>query len=92
MADLEDGATTEVKGSSGMYTLKNVGGVYSCSCPAWRNAGGALDKRTCKHLRAFRGEDAEKARLGSDALPARKPKPKPSAIGPRGRNCSRATA
>lgn len=49
------------------YELKNVGGVYSCSCPAWRNAGGAIDARTCKHLRAHRGDAAEAARLGVDA-------------------------
>jgi DNA ligase-1 len=65
MPDLGDGETTQVKGSgSSMYTLKNSGGVYSCSCPAWRNQSVAIEKRTCKHLRAYRGDDAEKARLG----------------------------
>ncbi len=33
------------------YVLKNTGGVYSCSCPAWRNQSVAIKKRTCKHLR-----------------------------------------
>jgi DNA ligase-1 len=46
------------------YTLKNVGGVYSCSCPAWRNQSLPIDRRTCKHLRQYRGEAAEAARLG----------------------------
>ncbi len=41
------------------YVLKNIGGVYSCSCPAWRNAGGAIDARSCKHLRKLRGDAAE---------------------------------
>jgi DNA ligase-1 len=50
--------------------LKNVGGVYSCSCPAWRNQSVGIERRTCKHLRKLRGDAAEEARIGS-ALPAR---------------------
>ncbi len=46
------------------YVLKNTGGVYSCSCPAWRNAGGAIDGRSCKHLRKLRGDAAEDHRVG----------------------------
>jgi DNA ligase-1 len=66
MADLADGETTEVQGSgSNRYTLKNVGGAYSCSCPAWRNAGGGIERRTCKHLKKLRGEAVELARVGS---------------------------
>lgn len=68
MPDLRDGEATEVRGSSGTYTLKNEGGVYSCTCPAWRHQNAAIEKRTCKHLRALRGDDAEKARLGSAEL------------------------
>jgi DNA ligase-1 len=38
MPDLRDGESVEMKGSgSRPYVLRNVGGVYSCSCPAWRN-------------------------------------------------------
>src|SRR5437762_2251031 len=38
MPDLRDGQSVEVRGSAAQpYRLKNVGGVYSCSCPAWRN-------------------------------------------------------
>ncbi|MDP2269564.1 MAG: DNA ligase [Archangium sp.] len=75
-AELADGEETQVKGSgSSIYTLKNSGGVYSCTCPAWRNQSLGLI-RTCKHLRAFRGDDAEIARLGSSAnLTGRPPKP-----------------
>ena len=50
------------------YVLKNTGGVYSCSCPAWRNQSIAIEKRTCKHLRRLRGDAAEEARTGG-ALP-----------------------
>lgn len=75
-ADLADGAETQVKGSgSAVYTLKNSGGVYSCTCPAWRNQSLGLI-RTCKHLRALRGDEAEIQRLGNSAnLTGRPPKP-----------------
>ena len=65
MPDLLDGQTADVWGSgSKPYQLKNVGGVFSCSCPAWRNQPLPIDQRTCKHLRQYRGEAAESARLG----------------------------
>jgi DNA ligase-1 len=71
MPDLRDGESVEMKGSgSRPYLLKNVGGVYSCSCPAWRNQSLGIERRTCKHLRKLRGDEAETARVGSD-LPAR---------------------
>src|SRR5258708_38836366 len=71
MPDLKDGETTEMKGSGAKpYVLKNVGGVYSCSCPAWRNQSTAIEKRTCKHLRKLRGDAAEETRIGG-ALPQR---------------------
>lgn len=70
MADLADGESTEVQGSgSSRYNLRNVGGVYSCSCPAWRNQSIRIEKRTCKHLKAFRGEAVELARIAG-AVPA----------------------
>lgn len=73
MADLADGESTEVEGSgSAVYTLKNTGGVYSCSCPAWRNQSIAIERRTCKHLRRLRGDGEERARTGGEALPAPK--------------------
>lgn len=69
MPDLEDGDSVEMQGSgSKPYVLKNTGGVYSCTCPAWRNQSIAIETRTCKHLRKLRGDSAEEARLGG-ALP-----------------------
>ena len=52
MADLLDGESVEMKGSgSKPYILKNVGGVYSCTCPAWRNQSLHPDKpHLTKHL------------------------------------------
>ena len=35
--------------------LKYIGGVYSCSCHAWRNQSLPIDNRTCKHLRVYLG-------------------------------------
>lgn len=66
MPDLLDGETLEMKGSGAKpYVLKNTGGVYSCSCPAWRNQSIPIETRTCKHLRKLRGDAAEQARIGS---------------------------
>ena len=75
MPDLADGESIEMQGSgSKPYVLKNVGGVYSCTCPAWRNQSLAIERRTCKHLRKLRGDAAEEARLGNPLAPApRKP-------------------
>jgi DNA ligase-1 len=71
MPDLLDGESIEVKGSGARpYVLKNVGGLYSCTCPAWRNQSSPIERRTCKHLRKLRGDAAEEARLGG-VLPQR---------------------
>ncbi|HEY3968909.1 MAG TPA: DNA ligase [Planctomycetaceae bacterium] len=72
MPDLADGESTQMQGSGKTpYVLKNTGGVYSCTCPAWRNQSVAIERRTCKHLRKLRGDMAETERVGS-ALPVRK--------------------
>ena len=74
MPDLNDGESAQVQGSARVpYILKNVGGVYSCTCPAWRNQSLPIERRTCKHLRAYRGERAEQERLG--AMTPLKPAP-----------------
>lgn len=66
MPDLADGESMEMKGSGAKpYVLKNVGGVYSCTCPAWRNQSIPIESRTCKHLRKLRGDAAETERVGS---------------------------
>ena len=65
LGPLADGESTEVAGSgANAYMLKRTGDSYFCSCPAWRNQH--ANPRTCKHLKALRGEDAELARLGGD--------------------------
>jgi DNA ligase-1 len=65
MPDLRDGESVEMQASASRpYVLKNVGGVYSCSCPAWRNQSLPIDRRTCKHLRRLRGDAAKEARIG----------------------------
>jgi DNA ligase-1 len=71
MSDLRDGESVEMQGSgSRPYVLKNVAGVYSCSCPAWRNQSLPIERRTCKHLRKLRGDGVETARVGT-ASPAK---------------------
>src|SRR5689334_829831 len=73
MADLADGESTTMAGSGASpYVLRNTGGVYSCTCPAWRNQGVAIERRTCKHLKKLRGEAAELARVGAPAPPPKK--------------------
>ena len=64
MPDLQDGESVEVQGSARTpYALKNVRGVYSCACPAWRNLSLPIERRTCKHLYRLRGEQMELARI-----------------------------
>ena len=75
MPDLADGETFLMQGSGAKpYELKNTGGVYSCTCPAWRNQSIGIEKRTCKHLKKLRGEAEEIARVGSAAAAPRTPK------------------
>ena len=65
MTDLADGQSVEFQGSARQpYILKNVGGVFSCSCPAWKHQSIGIEWRSCKHLRQLRGEDAERSRVG----------------------------
>jgi len=50
---LNEGDKIYIQGSGkNPYEVKKVGGIVSCSCPAWRNFGGTLDTRTCKHIKA----------------------------------------
>jgi DNA ligase-1 len=64
--DLADGESTTMQGSgSKPYVLKNTGGVYACSCPAWRNQSAPIERRTCKHLRKLRGDAAEAERIAA---------------------------
>jgi len=73
--DIADGESVEVPGSgSNVYTLKNTGGVYSCTCPAWRHQGTPIERRSCKHLKRYRGDDAEKERCGAEHFTPSKPK------------------
>src|SRR5215212_1459800 len=66
MPDLADGQTYEMQGSGkNPYRIKNVGGVYSCTCPAWLNQSKPSNARTCKHIRKLRGDAAEELRLAT---------------------------
>ena len=64
--DLENGQTYEMQGSGKLpYKIKNVGGVYSCTCPAWCNQSKPSNARTCKHIIKLRGAAAEETRLAN---------------------------
>ncbi len=74
MPELLDGESVEIQGSArSPYVLKNVGGVFSCSCPAWRNQSLPIERRSCKHLKTLRGAAAEAARIGAAVAPAETP-------------------
>lgn len=81
--DLADGETrTTNRSGRRTYTMKNVRGVYSCSCPAWRFQKNPIGARTCKHLGALRGYVVESDRIaGVPTRPAPKliPEPVPAA-------------
>lgn len=65
LQEIADGEKVEVQGSAAKpYVLTNTGGVYSCTCPAWRNQSVPIDLRSCKHLAKVRGAAAETARVG----------------------------
>lgn len=82
MPDLQDGESVEIRGSAkAPYVIRNTGGVYSCTCPAWRNQSLAIEQRTCKHIRKLRGDAAEQERVGA-ALPVRKADPAAAGGGP----------
>ncbi|MFO0722540.1 MAG: DNA ligase [Myxococcota bacterium] len=72
--ELEEHESIEIRGSSGWYHIKRLGGVYSCSCPAWLHQGLPVELRSCKHLVAVFGEEHEKKRTGG--VPARAVKAK----------------
>jgi hypothetical protein len=55
---ISEGASLLVQGTTGsIHTVKNVGGVYSCSCPAWRVQKKTINNRTCKHLIQYLGKE-----------------------------------
>src|SRR5262245_60852734 len=83
MPDLEDGQSVEIQGSAkAPYVIRNTGGVYSCTCPAWRNQSLAVERRTCKHIRKLRGDAAEEARVGRAAPPPKKDEDESATDGP----------
>jgi hypothetical protein len=60
MPDLKPGESAEVPGSGGRtYVIKNSDGDYSCTCMAWKHQSASFSRRTCKHLKRFRGEQSE---------------------------------
>ena len=61
------------------YKMKYIGGVYSCSCPAWRNQSLPINKRRCKHLDA---EGVDQGATPSAAAAPQAPAPAPISASP----------
>lgn len=64
---MNDGDVVQVPGSGGTHEIRFSGGVYYCSCMAWKMQKNPVDKRTCKHMRKYLGDAFETNRVGSVA-------------------------
>jgi DNA ligase-1 len=69
--------------STSVYEVRLRGGVYYCSCPAWRNQKHSVNMRSCKHLLEHLGAAFEAQRCPHIAKPGAPPsksksKPKPA--------------
>jgi len=56
--------------------VKNVSGVYSCTCAAWKFQSKPIDRRTCRHILEIRGEAAESQRLKREVQQIARLRPK----------------
>lgn len=57
--EMKEGDIHKIQGNSGEYEIRLSGGNYYCTCPAWRNQNLPVDKRTCKHMRQYLGDEFE---------------------------------
>jgi DNA ligase-1 len=69
MPQLIEGFPVQVPGKA--YFMRNVGGVYDCSCVAWKMQSRPIDLRTCKHLCEYLGVESERARVGNENMPTK---------------------
>jgi len=69
MAQLIEGSPVQVPGKQ--YVMRNTGGVYDCSCVAWKMQSRPVDIRTCKHLCEYLGVENERARVGNENMPTK---------------------
>jgi len=76
-SELAVGESVDVPGSGAKpYTVKNCGGgVWSCTCVAWKMQGKKpTNERSCKHIAGIRGAAAEQLRQGTTAAVVTPPK------------------
>lgn len=69
-SELAPGQSVTVPGSGDKpYIVKNCGGgVWSCTCLAWKMQGKQpVSHRSCKHIESVRGATAERKRLAASA-------------------------
>jgi DNA ligase-1 len=69
MNQIADGQSVQVPGKR--YIMRNIGGVYDCSCVAWKMQSRPIDLRTCKHLCEYLGVENERARVGNENMPTK---------------------
>lgn len=64
LTHMEDGDSIPITGGHGNYEVRFRGGVYYCTCTAWKMQNLPVDVRTCKHLRDTLGDEFETYRCG----------------------------
>ena len=78
MTQLIEGSPVQVPGKR--YIMRNVGGIYDCSCVAWKMQSRQIDIRTCKHLCEYLGVESERTRVGNDNMPTKYKRKGPSVL------------
>lgn len=56
---MNDGDVVKVSGGSSDYEIRFRSGVYYCTCMGWKMQNAPVDKRTCKHMRKYLGDEFE---------------------------------
>jgi hypothetical protein len=90
MPDIPASDFVEVLEDGKKYFLAHLGDVYSCTCEDWKAQTQRDERRrTCRHLRAYRGESEEQKRvdplgepppLPADFFPGRRTLPRPDQL------------
>ena len=69
--ELKDGESIAITSDTGnRHVIRRNGIVYYCDCHAWKFQDIPIEKRTCKHVKQLRGENAESERIRTGVIPA----------------------
>lgn len=64
MPEIPNGSSLQIKTEDGTkYVLSRRGALYSCTCPEWKRQQIPGMRRTCTHLRQYRGAEEEEKRI-----------------------------